>query len=122
MLKTIKIIFYLSAILFIAKPFFGFSLLNRNAHEEETNCILLVKLFSKRKNDAIDENIQEYNAIQQRILRLSLESILTFLGFLSLFIFSFLSQIKLTASFIKQINFSLPGREHTYLHVRSFLI
>lgn len=52
-LNSIKLILFLAAIIFIAKPFMGFSVYEQLRDKDETN--LLVKIFAKRKPEFLDE-------------------------------------------------------------------
>lgn len=121
MLRTLKIIFYFSAILFIGKPFLGFSLLDRNQNEVVTT-LLLGKLFSKRKHDYIEDDLLESAAVQQMLSRPPIESILTFFGFLALLFSALVDKVRLTTAMLQGIQVRLPGRDDTYLHTMTFRI
>ena len=47
-LKTVYILFFLAAIIFVSKPFLGFAISN-NSGNLKSNHSILVKIFSKRK-------------------------------------------------------------------------
>ncbi|MNK28854.1 hypothetical protein D3C87_472390 [compost metagenome] len=121
MLRILKILFYFSAILFIGKPFLGFSLLDRNQEQEVTN-LLVGKLFSKRKHDYIEEDLSESAALYQRLSRPPVEPILTFLGYLALLFSALVVKVRLTTAMLLGIQVRLPGRGDTYLHTMTFRI
>jgi hypothetical protein len=121
MLKTVKILFYLSALLFVSKPFLGFSLLDRSQKQEIT-CELLVKLFSKRKNDFIEPNLFESPAVLHQGFDPLFKPLLFILGTVITGFLSFLYGTGLTKAAIKRIQLRLPGSEDTYLYSMSFRI
>lgn len=62
-LNSFKLILCLAAILFIAKPFMGFSVFEQLRDKEETN--LLAKVFAKRKPEFLEEAAAKSITIQQ---------------------------------------------------------
>ncbi|WP_295772279.1 hypothetical protein [uncultured Mucilaginibacter sp.] len=61
--NTFKLILCLAAILFIAKPFMGYTVFERLHDKEETN--LLVKIFAKRKPEFLDEAAAKSATVKQ---------------------------------------------------------
>lgn len=67
MFKSLRFLFYISALLFVSKPLLGFSLMDRSQKQDIT-CELLVKLFSKRKSDYLEANLPESPAALVEVL------------------------------------------------------
>jgi hypothetical protein len=63
-LKTAKWLFAIGVLLFVAKPFIGFSL-DLNSSMSEAS--ILVKSFTKRKHDYVDNSTQDAKTIQKRL-------------------------------------------------------
>lgn len=121
MLKSLRILFYISALLFVSKPFLGFSLIDRSQKEEIT-CELLVKLFSKRKNDYIESNLFESPATLNQA-----SDPLTAPVDINPRLFSIgasysLYRVILTKAALRRALFRLPGSEDTYLYSMAFRI
>jgi hypothetical protein len=81
-INTVKIFFYLAVLLFVAKPFIGFSLNTADYQIKEPNNIL-VKIFSKRKPEDLEDARITAASIHQRLTNPPiLVTIMALLGFL----------------------------------------
>jgi hypothetical protein len=108
-IKTVKLIFYFTALLLIAKPFVGFGLFGHINSPVRTN--IFVKIFSKRK---LESSQCDSAAIQQQLaepvtnlfLRVSF-----FLAILFPFAFNFLKAI--TTRFLREILLNILPRQLT---------
>ncbi|ETZ24363.1 hypothetical protein [Pedobacter sp. V48] len=121
MLKFLRILFYISALLFVSKPFLGFSLIDRSQKEDIT-CELLVKLFSKRKSDYIESNLLDSPAALREIseplsVPVIIKSVLLSIG-LS---YSFYRNA-VTKAVLRRVLFQLPGSQDAYLYSMTFRI
>ncbi|WP_158827433.1 hypothetical protein [Mucilaginibacter lacusdianchii] len=65
-LKAIKLILAIAALLFIAKPFIGFNTLNGLQHVHNRR-LVLVKAFTKRKPEFLEDSEKEKASFQYRI-------------------------------------------------------
>ena len=63
-LKAFRLFFSLAALLFLAKPFVGFGIIYRQAKTIKTHTIL-VKSFTKRKPEGIEEADDNIRAVHQ---------------------------------------------------------
>lgn len=122
MLKTLKFIFFFAAILFVSKPILGYTLLNHYSPTEKSETLLFAKLFSKRKDDLIGDDMSECLASQQRISLLSPTPVITLLGFLTLLFSTFRVKLNFQLADLKQSIYLLPGGECTYLRIMKFNI
>ncbi|MFI5162760.1 MAG: hypothetical protein ACHQHN_15880 [Sphingobacteriales bacterium] len=110
-LKTFRLFFSLAAILFVAKPFIGFAAFNFSSHPRISYTIL-VKSFTKRKPETLQEGFAEAEAIYQSLsnpLLVLLSGILFLL--VVLFPFLFDKGVRLTNRFLLAICASIlpPG-------------
>jgi len=64
--NAVKIFFYLAVLLFVAKPFMGFSIVGNMHHLNQTHNIL-VKIFSQRKPEDFDDAKITAAGIQQKL-------------------------------------------------------
>jgi hypothetical protein len=100
-LKTYRIFISLAALLFVAKPFLGFTVINRHLHPRQIHTIL-VKSFSKRKPEVdATEHLERIRHLLNNPLGNPLSAITVLL--LALFPFIFRSFSKLTQSVISDI-------------------
>jgi hypothetical protein len=67
-LKLIKILFLIAGLMLSIKPLVGFGLIHHaNENDAQVNTWLLQKLFSKRKQDYLEDDLSQVIAIQQRL-------------------------------------------------------
>lgn len=110
-----KIFFAFAALLFIAKPFFGFELSHRNFNSHIPHNIL-AKSFSKRK----PESLQDADKSAGQIHRQLSNPLLVLISAISILLISFLSDIfehqrKITGRTPAEIRLSLLPPPHPYL-------
>lgn len=64
--NTVKIFFYLAVLLFVAKPFMGYSIVG-NIHQVNQPYNILVKIFSQRKPEDLEDAKITAASIQQKL-------------------------------------------------------
>ena len=117
-----KIFFAFAALLFIAKPFFGFELSNHHFKIHISHNIL-VKSFSKRKPESLEDADKSAKQIHRQLsnpLMTLIPSISVLL--LSLFPALFDDLRKITCRIISNIRLSLLPPENTYLLAGKLII
>lgn len=113
-LKTAKLLLVLAAMFFIVKPFLGFSVLTQNIESRHADNIL-VKVFSKRKPEFLDDAQEKKTALVQQLgqpplkLLFSIRKLINLLFPLVLVTFSF------TNRFLQQLFLKLLPDKQTYL-------
>jgi hypothetical protein len=121
-LSAFKIFFAFAALLFIAKPFFGFEISNHHFRIHISHNIL-VKSFSKRKPESLEDAdkkaAQIYNQLANPLMIL-LSSISLFLLMLLPALFDPLR--KITSRILSDIRLSLLPPENTYLLAGKLII
>jgi len=114
-LKTLYFFFYLAVLMFTAKPFIGFSLINFNGLLIDSHSIL-AKSFSKRKPEDLEDSKAKAGAIHQQLTNpplLLLLSIIALLSFLFPLVFKRASRIG--DSFINGLKTALVPAAQPYL-------
>ncbi len=102
-IKTVKVIFYLTALLLAAKPFIGFAAAKGFNSPIKTN--IFAKIFSKR----VKENTSsDFHSIQRKLAQPLSNFVLLFSFLLSLLFPEFPKALKkITAAFLKYIHLHL---------------
>jgi hypothetical protein len=111
-LNSAKIFFCLAVLLFVAKPFLGFSMFSRSHPPAAEN--IFVKAFTKRKLEDSENN--NFNSIvkkttdpvRQFVLRFSFLLGILFPGF-------YIGRFNISNLFLKNLRLSLSPPEHTWL-------
>ncbi len=120
-LHSAKLIFCLSALLFVAKPFLGFTMFSR-AHPPAVENIF-VKAFTKRKLEDSESSATNLCTIQKLLDDSAQQFILRFSFLLSvLFPMLFAARIKISNRFLNDLQLSLVPRGHAYLFNGKLLI
>lgn len=117
-----KIFFAFAALLFIAKPFFGFELTNHKFKIHISHNIL-VKSFSKRKPESLEDADKNAKQIRQQLsnpLMVLLSSISILLLSLLPAVFDYLR--KITCRVISDIHLSLLPPKNPYLLAGKLII
>ena len=70
-LKIAKLLFFVAALSFVARPFFGYALFSTH-HNPDEECIL-VKIFSKRKPELSEESNSGLSAIEKKLANANLD-------------------------------------------------
>ncbi len=117
-----KVLLTLAAMVFVAKPFFGFGAINQRLHPRQTHTIL-VKSFTKRKPESLEEADTNVEFIHQLLIN-PLASILSAISLLLLALFPamFKDSTNVTGRILSDIRFALLPREHTYLLAGKLII
>jgi hypothetical protein len=114
-LTAFRLFFLLAALLFIAKPFFGFSAnVQRTRHSQ--GYTILAKSFTKRKPESIEEADANIEFIHQ-LLNNPLLNILSTISFLLLTLFPvlFKNGLEITGRFLSDLRSALLPPKHAYL-------
>ena len=117
-----KIFFAFAALLFIAKPFFGFEVANHHFKIRIYNNIL-VKSFSKRKPESFEDADKNARQVHQQLSN----PLMVLLSSMSLLLLSLLPTLldplrKITGRILSDIRLSLLPPENTYLLVGKLII
>jgi hypothetical protein len=113
-IKLIKILFLIAGLMLSIKPILGFGIIHHaNANDAEVNVWLLQKLFSKRKQDYLEDDLAQVIAIQQRLSEGGLELISKFCYLLMGRLFAPISSLHLfSKSYLTQLSLRiLPARD-----------
>jgi len=112
-LKTAKWLLAVAVLLFVAKPFIGFSL---NPSKITLQGSILVKSFAKRKHDYVENSSFDAKTIQKQLANPVDQLFLLFSALLSvLFPVLFGAGFNITDRFIQKINRGLPPSPQTRL-------
>ncbi|MGZ3757125.1 MAG: hypothetical protein ACXVAY_11875 [Mucilaginibacter sp.] len=101
--KTLRVIFFIAALLLAAKPFIGFSLFGRINSPVVTN--IFAKVFSKRK---VDDSTSNMKAIQKQLSEPMSNLVLRFCFLLALlFPLAFKLNEAVTGQFLRRFQLSM---------------
>ena len=78
-LKIARILFFLGALSFLARPFFGFALFNKRHHPVDDG--ILIKIFSKHKPELTEDSSSGYSVIEKKLVNPGID-VLPFNSFL----------------------------------------
>jgi hypothetical protein len=113
-LKTAKIYLCFAVLLFVAKPFLGFSMFSRLHPPAVEN--IFIKSFTKRKVEFSEDSNYNTSSLHKKLAEPSLPFILSFSCLLSIiFPALFISGTNITNRFLSQLQLSLYPSGHTYL-------
>jgi hypothetical protein len=113
-LKTAKIYLCFAVLLFVAKPFLGFSMFSRLHPPAVEN--IFVKSFTKRKVEFSENSNYNTSAIQKKLADPTLPFILRFSFLLSIILPAlFALGAGINSRFLNQLQLSLYPQRHTYL-------
>lgn len=121
-LTVFRLFFTLAALLFVAKPFFGYEVSSREFRPRQVHTIL-VKSFSKRK----PESLEDANASAERLHQLLTNPLAVLLSAISLLLLSlfpagFKNNFNITAKLVSDIRYAILPAEHTYLLAGKLII
>jgi hypothetical protein len=120
-IKTAKIFFFFAVLLFVAKPFLGFSIFNAAHHPAKAS--ILVKSFTKRKLEYSENGDFNMASIQKKLADPVNVLTLTFAFLLSIiFPDAFRTGITISNRFLQNMLLSLSLRKQAYLLNSSLLI
>lgn len=114
-LKAFRIFFSLTALLFVAKPFLGFSAFNQQTKPRISHTIL-VKSFTKRKPESLQEADSTAEAVSQKVANPLLIA-LSAISFLISIALPLISEAfnKITGKIIADLRFGILPIEQPYL-------
>jgi hypothetical protein len=121
-LKAFRIFFAFAALLFVAKPFFGFGVTSHRVKLHISHNIL-VKSFSKRKPESLEDADANIGQLHQQLSN----PLMVLLSSLSVLLLSLLPAVfdyaeKITGRILSDIRLSLLPPEHTYLLAGKLII
>ena len=121
-LTVFRLFFTLAALLFVAKPFFGYEVSSREFRPRQVHTIL-VKSFSKRKPESLDDANASAEKLHQLLIN-PLAALLSSISFLLLALFPtvFKNGFHITGKVISDIHYALLPAEHTYLLAGKLII
>jgi hypothetical protein len=116
-IKLIKILFLIAGVMLSIKPVVGFGIIHHaKLNDAEVNTWLLQKLFSKRKQDYLEDDLAQIIAIQQRLSDGGLDLISKFCYILIERLFAPISSLHLFNNrFLTQLSSRLLPERDLYL-------
>ena len=118
-LKIVKILFFVAALLFIARPFLGYALFNNHCKPNDES--ILVKIFSKRKPELSEESSCGLSALEKKPANPGIDTFSNFNSFLDvLFPAAFPANTKINNRFLREMPPSSSGQ--TWLLCKKLLI
>jgi hypothetical protein len=113
-LTSAKIFFCLAALLFVAKPFLGFTMFSRVHPPAVEN--IFVKAFTKRKLEDQEANKLNQEAIQKKLAEVAQQFVLRFSFLLSILLpVIFLMGITINNCFLRKLKLSLAPAQPSWL-------
>ena len=113
--KVLFGLFFLAVLLFVAKPFIGFSAL-ASKQENVTITSILVKCFAKRKPEDLRDMEHKKAALRIMLSRPPFKLLVSITFLLGvLFPLLFRSMALVTGGYLNRIRYSLIPAEHPYL-------
>ena len=113
-LTSAKIFFCFAALLFIAKPFLGFSMFSRMHPPAVEN--IFVKAFTKRKLEEPESSKLNPEAIQKKLAEGAREFVLRFLALLSIVLpATLLTDTSVNSSLLRRLKLSLVPVQPSWL-------
>jgi|SRR6185312_3094347 len=114
LVKSAKIYFFFAVLLFVAKPFLGFSMFSRVSPPGVEN--IYVKAFTKRKQEYVEGSNFDITAAQDKLADPLKQLVFRFCHFLNiLFPTVFGSSHSLTDGFLERIAVKISPCRQTYL-------
>jgi len=119
--KSAKIYLCFAVLLFVAKPFLGFSMFSRvNPPPVQS---IFVKAFTKRKQEYVENSNYDIHTVQKKLAEPLQQFALRFSLLLdALFLAIVAAQTIFTARFLRGIQLNLSQRQSAYLLNRQLLI
>lgn len=123
-IRLIKILFLIAGLLLSIKPILGFSLINHaNGNDTEVNTMLLQKLFSKRKQDYLEDDLAQVIAIQERLGDGALELIYRICFLIALGLSAPISSLhNFSKSYLNQLSLKVLPERDIYLSIGKLTI
>jgi hypothetical protein len=113
-INSAKIFFFFAILLFVAKPFLGFSMFTSSTPPAAEN--IFIKAFTKRKQEFLEDSDFNVIAVQKRLAEPVTKFFLRFSFLLNiLFPATVKTSIHATSRFLNDLRLSLSPSEHTYL-------
>ncbi|MGY0037573.1 hypothetical protein [Pedobacter sp. NJ-S-72] len=120
--KYLKILFLFAGMILSAKPILGFGIVQHAKAESGLNIELLQKLFSKRKQDYLDEDLTQLVAVQQGLTDSDLTFIWKICRFFIGMIIPLLVFAKATQRYLRELSLRLHPERAIYLSIGKLTI
>ena len=113
-IRPAKLFFFIAVLLFVAKPFLGFSMFSSSNPPSVEN--IFVKSFTKRKIEFSEDSSFNMIAVQKRLAEPVTQFLLRFSFLIGmLFPAFFAKRINITNRFLNDLQLSLSSVKNTYL-------
>jgi len=120
-IKSAKISLYIAVLLFVAKPFLGFSMFS--SVNPPSSSSIFSKAFTKRKLEYAEDSNYNIQSVQKKLADPLPYSVLHFPFLLSiLFSVIFAAGAIITEHFLRRIRLHLSPQQRTYLLNRQLII
>ncbi|QNK63357.1 hypothetical protein H7F33_02235 [Pedobacter sp. PAMC26386] len=120
--KYLKILFLFAGMILSAKPILGFGIVQHAKTDGGLNIELLQKLFSKRKQDYLDDDLTQILAIQQGLTDSDLTFIWKICRFFIGMIIPLLAFGKATQRYLRELSLRLYPERAIYLSIGKLTI
>ncbi|MBB5637567.1 hypothetical protein HDF26_000422 [Pedobacter cryoconitis] len=120
--KYLKILFLFAGMILSAKPILGFGIVQHAKADSGLNIELLQKLFSKRKQDYLDEDLTEVLAIQRGLTDPELTFIWKICRFFIGLVIPLLIFSKATQRYLRDMSLQLIPERAIYLSIGKLTI
>jgi hypothetical protein len=123
-IKLIKILFLIAGLMLSIKPIVCFGIIHHaNSNNAEVNTWLLQKLFSKRKQDYLEDDLAQVIAIQQRLNDGGVELISRVCYLLISWLFAPISFLhNFSKSYLTQLSLRILPKRDIYLPIGKLTI
>lgn len=120
--KYLKILFLFAGMILSAKPMLGFGIVQHAKADSGLNIELLQKLFSKRKQDYLDEDLVEIIAIQRELTDPEVTFIWSVCRFFTGMLIPLLIFSKATQHYLRELYLQLLPEKRIYLSTGKLII
>lgn len=122
-LNTVKFFLFIAVCMFAAKPFLGFKVITGSHPHRHTHVSIVVKAFSKRKQEFNEDSEFNIYGIQKRLADPALPSLLLFAAALAFILPVILNAGKnITSGFLSRIKLHLYQPQARYLLAGQLII
>lgn len=113
--KYLKILFLFAGMILSVKPIIGFGIVGHAKEDAQVNYLLLQKLFSKRKQDYLDDDLVQVIAVQQNLSDIDLTFIWKLCNSIFGLVAPLLIFIKASQQYMRELFLQLIPERELYL-------
>ena len=113
--KYLKILFLFAGMILSVKPIIGFGIVGHAKEDAQVNYLLLQKLFSKRKQDYLDDDLVQVIAVQQNLSDIDLTFIWKLCNSIFGLVAPLLTFIKTSQQYMRELFLQLIPERELYL-------